>query len=71
MMMMTRNWDLGKDKAQEYDQLPPEESKARLGKIIDRIDSNGDTFVSLDEMSHWINFTQVFEKFLECERLTK
>merc|ERR1712223_151760 len=49
---------LGKDIAQEYDQLPPEESKARLGKIIDRIDSNGDTFVTLDEMSHWINFTQ-------------
>jgi len=49
---------LGVDEAREFDQLPPEESRARLGKIVDRIDSNEDGFVSLDEMRDWIRFTQ-------------
>ena len=48
---------LGVDEAREFDQLPPEESKARLGKIVDRIDSNEDGFVTLDEMWDWIRFT--------------
>ena len=49
---------LGVDEAREFDQLPPEESKARLGKIVDRIDSNEDGYVTLDEMRDWIRFTQ-------------
>ena len=49
---------LGVDDAREFDQLPPEESKARLGKIVDRIDSNEDGYVTLDEMRDWIRFTQ-------------
>ena len=32
------------DEAREFDQLPPEESRARLGKIVDRIDSNEDGY---------------------------
>ena len=34
----------GVDEAREFDQLPPEESRARLGKIVDRIDSNEDGY---------------------------
>jgi Ca2+-binding EF-hand superfamily protein len=49
---------LGVDEAREFDQLSPEESRTRLGKIVDRIDSNEDGFVSLDEMRDWIRFTQ-------------
>ena len=62
---------LGVDEAREFDQLPPEESKARLGKIVDRIDSNEDGYVTLDEMRDWIRFTQVREKFLKFEKLSK
>ena len=49
---------LGADEAREFDQLPPEESRSRLGKIVDRIDSNEDGFVTLAEMRDWIRFTQ-------------
>ena len=49
---------LGADEAREFDQLAPEESRARLGKIVDKIDSNEDGMVSLDEMRDWIRFTQ-------------
>ena len=49
---------LGTDEAREFDQLPPEESRRRLGLIVDRIDSNEDGYVSLDEMRDWIRFTQ-------------
>ena len=35
------------DEAREFDQLPPEESRARLGKIVDRIDSNEDGYEKL------------------------
>merc|ERR1711981_1484707 len=49
---------LGADEAREFDQLAPEESRARLGQIVDRIGSNEDGFVTLDEMRDWIRFTQ-------------
>ena len=49
---------LGADEAREFDQLAPEESRARLGTIVDKIDSNEDGMVSLDEMRDWIRFTQ-------------
>ena len=49
---------LGADEAREFDQLPPDESRRRLSKIVDRIDSNEDGYVSLDEMRDWIRFTQ-------------
>ena len=35
------------DEAREFDQLPPEESRARVGKIVDRIDSNEDGYEKL------------------------
>jgi len=48
---------LGED-AHEFDDLDPEESKRRLGVIVDKIDSDGDGFVTLAEMRNWIKFTQ-------------
>ncbi|XP_063291968.1 reticulocalbin-3 isoform X2 [Pelobates fuscus] len=47
---------LGKEESKTFDQLTPEESKERLGKIVDKIDSNNDTFVTATELLAWIKF---------------
>uniref|UniRef100_G1TB98 Reticulocalbin-3 n=1 Tax=Oryctolagus cuniculus TaxID=9986 RepID=G1TB98_RABIT len=38
--------------------LTPDESKERLGKIVDRIDSDGDGFVTTEELKVWIKRVQ-------------
>ncbi|XP_036373722.1 calumenin [Megalops cyprinoides] len=60
----TENFDydhdafLGQEEAKTFDQLTPEESKERLGKIVDRIDEDKDGFVTTEEMKKWIKFAQ-------------
>uniref|UniRef100_A0A3Q2G464 Reticulocalbin 3, EF-hand calcium binding domain n=1 Tax=Cyprinodon variegatus TaxID=28743 RepID=A0A3Q2G464_CYPVA len=49
---------LGKEDAKTFDQLTPEESKERLGKIVDRIDTNKDGFVDHSELRKWIKHRQ-------------
>lgn len=49
---------LGEDEARTFDQLTPEESKERLGKIVDKIDLNHDNFVTEEELKQWIDYTQ-------------
>lgn len=51
---------LGRDVAKEFDQLTPEESQIRLGRIVDRMDraGDGDGWVSLAELRAWIAHTQ-------------
>ncbi|KAM9457523.1 reticulocalbin-3 isoform 3-T3 [Clarias gariepinus] len=49
---------LGKEEAKTFDQLTPEESKARLGKIVERIDTDKDGFVSHAELHYWIKHRQ-------------
>ncbi|XP_018618667.2 reticulocalbin-1 isoform X2 [Scleropages formosus] len=49
---------LGKEEARTFEQLSPEESKARLGKIVDRIDSDGDSYVTTGELKTWIKRVQ-------------
>lgn len=49
---------LGKEEATTFDQLTPEESKARLGKIVDRIDSDVDGYITTDELKAWIKRVQ-------------
>lgn len=46
------------DEASEFDNLSPEESVERLAKIVDKIDIDGDGYVSFEEMRNWIQFTQ-------------
>ncbi|KAM8927974.1 reticulocalbin-3 isoform 2-T2 [Pelodytes ibericus] len=45
---------LGKEEAKTFDQLTPEESKERLGRIVDKIDRDNDTFVTASELLAWI-----------------
>lgn len=49
---------LGEDEARTFDQLTPEESKDRLGKIVEKIDSDKDDFISEEELRQWIDYTQ-------------
>ncbi|KAG9329476.1 hypothetical protein JZ751_015163 [Albula glossodonta] len=49
---------LGKEEAKTFDELTPEESRIKLGKIVDRIDTDGDGHVSHSELYHWIKHRQ-------------
>lgn len=49
---------LGADEAKKFDDLTPEESKRRLGLIVDRIDENKDNFIDMAELKAWIQYTQ-------------
>ncbi|KAJ8284252.1 hypothetical protein COCON_G00031020 [Conger conger] len=49
---------LGKEDAKTFDQLSPEESKERLGKIVHRIDTNGDGYINHGELHYWIKHRQ-------------
>ena len=46
------------DEAHEFDDLSPEESQRRLAIIVDKIDTNSDGYVSVEELRNWIKFTQ-------------
>lgn len=45
---------IGKEEDDKFKRMSPEESKLRLGKIVDKIDSDLDGFIESDEMSKWI-----------------
>ncbi|CAF94652.1 unnamed protein product [Tetraodon nigroviridis] len=49
---------LGKEEAKTFDQLTPEESKEKLAKIVNGIDTNKDGYVSHTELHHWIKHRQ-------------
>ncbi|EDV96005.1 calumenin [Drosophila grimshawi] len=49
---------LGADEAKKFDELTPEESKRRLGLIVDRIDADKNVFITLAELKAWIQYTQ-------------
>ncbi|XP_078141043.1 reticulocalbin-3 isoform X2 [Centroberyx gerrardi] len=49
---------LGKEEAKTFDQLTPEESKDRLAKIVERIDTDKDGYVSHGELHYWIKHRQ-------------
>ncbi|XP_040564328.1 calumenin-B [Lepeophtheirus salmonis] len=46
------------NESDEFDNLSPEESRARLAAIVDRIDTDKNGYVSQDELQGWIQFTQ-------------
>ncbi|XP_045480425.1 calumenin [Harmonia axyridis] len=45
------------EEAKSFDNLSPEESKRRLGVIVDKIDKNKDGFITREELRDWIRFT--------------
>lgn len=49
---------VGKDEAREFEELSPEESKERLGKLFHKVDEDGDGLVTEEEMKAWILHTQ-------------
>ena len=49
---------LGKEDAQEFNELSPDESKRRLGVIVGKIDNDNDGQVTEEELKKWISFTQ-------------
>ena len=46
------------DEAHEFDDLSPEESQRRLAEIVDKIDTDKNGLVSVEELRDWIKFTQ-------------
>jgi reticulocalbin-2 len=51
--------------AEEFDTLPPEESKRRLGLLVQKMDTNSDGFVDRHELKAWI--LRSFKKLSEEE----
>ncbi|XP_061570163.1 calumenin-A [Cololabis saira] len=49
---------LGQDDAKAFEQLAPEESKRRLSIIVDKMDGDGDGWVSEAEITAWIRRAQ-------------
>lgn len=49
---------MGEEEAHEFDGLSPEESKARLSSIVDRIDQDKDGYVTFEELKQWIHKSQ-------------
>lgn len=43
-----------KESEEEYSKMDPEEAKARLGDLVDKMDTNSDGFVSKQELAGWI-----------------
>ena len=44
------------DEAENFEKLYPEETKKRLGIIVERIDTNEDGLVTVEELTTWIDF---------------
>lgn len=51
--------------AEEFDNLPPEESKRRLGVLVQKMDTNGDGYIDRHELKAWI--LRSFKKLSEEE----
>ncbi|KAJ3612035.1 hypothetical protein NHX12_020312 [Muraenolepis orangiensis] len=49
---------LGREEAKTFDDLTPQESKRRLGMIVDKIDADKDSFVTEEELKVWIKKAQ-------------
>ncbi|KAK9400292.1 Calumenin [Crotalus adamanteus] len=62
---------LGADEAKTFDQLTPEESKERLGKIVSKIDADKDGLVTVEELKAWIKFAQKRWIYEDVERQWK
>jgi len=62
---------LGHDEAETFDQLSPDESKKRLGIIVDKIDKDGDGEVTEQELKDWIQYVQRRYIVTDTDRMWK
>nr|KAG5695437.1 hypothetical protein BaRGS_033562 [Batillaria attramentaria] len=62
---------LGHEDKKTFDQLSPEESKERLGIIVDKIDKNGDGSVTEEELKEWIQYVQRHYIITDTDRMWK
>jgi len=58
---------LGKDEAEVFDKLSPEESKKRLGKLFHLVDKDSDGFASKVELNNWIK--QSHDRYIHADSL--
>ena len=59
---------LGKEEAQTFDQLSPAEAKRRLGLIVDKIDKDGDGFVTNKELVDWVKHVATIYVYDDVDR---
>lgn len=59
---------LGKDNAEEFDQLSAEESRDRLGILYAKIDKDGSNLLTEDELAEWIQYVQARYIRLDSDR---
>ncbi|XP_071831461.1 calumenin-B-like isoform X2 [Apostichopus japonicus] len=62
---------LGENEARQFEHLTPQQSRGRLGKIVDKIDKNGDGFVSDMELKDQIHHNQNRYMYRDADRLWK
>lgn len=62
---------LGEKEAKDFEELSPEESKERLGMLVDKIDRDHDGLVSEDELQHWIQYVQKKYVIEDTDRMWK
>ncbi|RMZ96518.1 Calumenin [Brachionus plicatilis] len=59
---------LGKAEAEKFRSLTPEESKERLGKIVEKIDVDHDEFINETELYEWLKNVTKIELFKDTEK---
>jgi len=62
---------VGKDQARQFEELTPEQSKERLGKLFHKVDKSGDGKVTEEELKEWIKFTQKRYVWEDAEKQMK
>lgn len=62
---------LGHEDKATFDQLSPEESKERLGIIVSKIDKDGDSLVTEQELKDWIRYVQTRYIVQDTDRMWK
>ena len=62
---------LGREESKTFDQLTPEESRERLGFIVDKIDKNKDGEVTEEELREWIQYVQKRYITTDTDRMWK
>lgn len=52
--------------AQEFDKLPMQESKRRLGILLKKMDLNNDKYIERNELKAWILRSFRYRSFKHC-----